>query len=211
MEEGVVALCQTKSRSPLQWPTVDENGHSGGQKHEEDFYREESSVMEHISRNHMQPSQVSGKSYFICSDKNYVFEKFVPETMNRPDKSFPYKSYKKRGVRQKTFPEQVGVHGLRNVPCYTVTVLFEIHRVYIWPLWSFVFCLSFVNNTSNNVTTPSTNQRSWPDSGQILRHQYGISAAESQTFLLAKRPLCAKSEYKRLFSQANHHIVENCQ
>ena len=80
MEEGVVALCQTKSRSPLQWPAVDENGHSGGQKHEEDFYREESSVMEHISRNHMQPNQVSGKSYFICSDKNYVFEKFVRET-----------------------------------------------------------------------------------------------------------------------------------
>ena len=25
-------------------------------------------------------------------------------------------------------------------------------------------------------------------SGQILRHQYGISVADSQTFLLAKRP-----------------------
>ena len=33
----------------------------------------------------------------------------------------------------------------------------------------------------------STNQSSWPDSGQILRHQYGISVAEAQTFLLAKR------------------------
>ena len=64
----------------------------------------------------------------------------------------------------------------------------EILRVYIWPLWPFVFCLSFVNNSWNNVTTPSTNQRFWPDSGQILRHQYGNSVAESQTFLLAKRP-----------------------
>ena len=38
------------------------------------------------------------------------------------------------------------------------------------------------------VTTPSTNQRFCPDSGQILRHQYGISVAEWHTFLRAKRP-----------------------
>ena len=69
-----------------------------------------------------------------------------------------------------------------------LTVLLEILRVYIWPLWPFVFCLSFVNNSQNNVTAPSTNQRFWPDSEQILRHQYGISVAESQTFLHAKRP-----------------------
>ena len=34
--------------------------------------------------------------------------------------------------------------------------------------------------------------------GQILRHQYGIFVAESQTFLLAKSPLAAMSEEKRL-------------
>ena len=68
-----------------------------------------------------------------------------------------------------------------------MTVL-EILCVYIWSLWPFVFCLSFLNNSWNNVTTPSTNQRFWPDFGQILRHQYGISVAESQTFLRAKRP-----------------------
>ena len=28
-----------------------------------------------------------------------------------------------------------------------LAVLLEIHRVYIWPLWPFVFCLSFVNNS----------------------------------------------------------------
>ena len=33
----------------------------------------------------------------------------------------------------------------------------------------------------------SNNQSSWPDSGQILCHQYGISVAEGQTFLPAKR------------------------
>ena len=31
-----------------------------------------------------------------------------------------------------------------------------------------------------------------------LRHRYGISVAESQTFLLAKRPSAAMSEEKRL-------------
>ena len=35
-------------------------------------------------------------------------------------------------------------------------------------------------------------------SGQILRHQYGIPVAESQTFLLAKRTSAAMSEEKRL-------------
>ena len=28
-----------------------------------------------------------------------------------------------------------------------LTVLLEILRVYIWPLWPFVFCLSFINNS----------------------------------------------------------------
>ena len=49
---------------------------------------------------------------------------------------------------------------------------------------SFVICKQWLNN----VTTPSSNQRLWLVSGQILRHQYGISVAESQTFLRAKRP-----------------------
>ena len=34
----------------------------------------------------------------------------------------------------------------------------------------------------------STNQSSWPESGQFLRHQHGISVAEAHTFLLAKHP-----------------------
>ena len=34
------------------------------------------------------------------------------------------------------------------------------------------------------------------------KNEYGISVAESQTFLLAKRPPAVRSEEKRLFSQA---------
>ena len=83
-----------------------------------------------------------------------------------------------------------------------LTVLLEILRVYIWPLWPFVFCLSFVNNSINNLTTPWTNQHFWPDFGQILRQQYGISVAESQTFLRAKRPqrqrACINGCFRRL-------------
>jgi len=88
-----------------------------------------------------------------------------------------------------------------------LTVLLEILRVYIWPLWPFVFCLSFVNNSLNNVTTPSTNQRFWPDSGQILRHQFGISFAESQTFLRAKRPHRRRARRNRCFRRLDMHML----
>ena len=72
----------------------------------------------------------------------------------------------------------------------------EEYWLYWYRFISFTFdlygLLSFVwhsqNNCRNNITTRSTNQSSSPDSGQILRHQYGISAAEAQTFLLAKHP-----------------------
>ena len=46
--------------------------------------------------------------------------------MNVPDKQSPHKTNKKRGVRQKTFLEQVGVYGRRKVPCHTVTVIYEL-------------------------------------------------------------------------------------
>ena len=79
-----------------------------------------------------------------------------------------------------------------------LTVLLEIP----WHLLlTFVaFCLSklsFVNNSQNNVTTPSTNQRFWPDSGQILRHQYGVADVPPRETSPA-----TKSEEKRMFSQA---------
>ena len=38
-----------------------------------------------------------------------------------------------------------------------LTLLLEVHRIYIWPSRPFVFCLSFANNSQNNETTPSTN------------------------------------------------------
>ena len=71
----------------------------------------------------------------------------------------------------------------------TLTVLLEINWIlciYIWPLWPFVFCPSFINNSLSNVPTSSTNQRFGLDSRQILRHQYGISVTELQPFFRAK-------------------------
>ena len=42
-----------------------------------------------------------------------------------------------------------------------------------------------------------------------MRHQYGISVAESQTFLLAKRPSAAMSEEKRLpFVETNEEMSQ---
>ena len=49
----------------------------------------------------------------------------------------------------------------------------------------------------------STNQISWPDCGQILRHQYGISVTESQTFFLAKYPIAARNKKK----QEEHGLI----
>ena len=63
-------------------------------------------------------------------------------------------------------------HYIPNVDCF-VRDSSRLHLTFV------AFCL---------LSTPSTNQLLPPDSGQILRHQYGISVAETQTFLLAKRP-----------------------
>ena len=88
-------------------------------------FREETDVIDHILKYHMQANHQPGKSYFISKDKNFVYNQLVLETMNRPGKSFPHKPSKKRGVRQKTFFEQVGVHGLSELPCRTVTVIYD--------------------------------------------------------------------------------------
>ena len=66
---------------------------------------------------------------------------------------------------------------------------------YRFTAFTFDLCslLSFVCHSSTKAKTMQLLrrpiiQRLWPDSGQILRHRYGISVAELQTFLLAKRP-----------------------
>ena len=55
----------------------------------------------------------------------------------------------------------------------------------------------------------STNQRLWPDSGQILRHQYGISVAES--FLRAKRPHRRRARRKGCFRRLSYQAFSNSQ
>ena len=62
------------------------------------------------------------------------------------------------------------------------------HCVYIWPLWLFVFFLSFENSSKNNITTTLTNQSSWSDSRQILHHLCGVYVAEEQTYFLRNVP-----------------------
>ena len=46
----------------------------------------------------------------------------------------------------------------------------------------------FVNNSKKNRNNTLTNESSWPDSGQILCHQYGISIIEKQTSFLWNIP-----------------------
>ena len=52
--------------------------------------------------------------------------------------------------------------------------LFCLYSWRLHSLWLFVFCLSFISNNLNKVTSPSGNQRFWPDSRLILHHHYGI-------------------------------------
>ena len=118
MEEGDVGLCQRKNRS--------DKHHSGAQKYEKNVYREKTNVLQHISENHMKSRHLPGKSYFMSDDMSYVFETFIQDTMNKPDKSFQHKKHRKRGVRQKTFSAQVGIHGRWKVPCYTLTVIYDL-------------------------------------------------------------------------------------
>ena len=83
-----------------------------------------------------------------------------------------------------------------NIDC-SVT---DSSRLY-WPLKPFVLFLSFVNNSWNNyVTTPFSNELLWPDSGQILRHQYGISLAESQMSSSRNVPSCEEREETAVFA-----------
>ena len=54
------------------------------------------------------------------------------------------------------------------------------------------------------LSTPSTNQPLPPDSGQIFRHQYGISVADVPP---REKSSVAKGEEKRVFSQAREEIT----
>ena len=74
-----------------------------------------------------------------------------------------------------------------KINCFVVDSTVDSSHLHLTFVASLVFCLSFVHSRSNNTTAMTTNQSSWPDSGQILCHKYGISVAESQMFLLAKR------------------------
>ena len=77
-----------------------------------------------------------------------------------------------------------GSHGVPNINLTNFTcLLVDFNLVNC--------CVHLPTSSSKNSSassTPSTNQRFWPVSEQILRHRYGISVAESQTFLRAKLP-----------------------
>jgi len=60
------------------------------------------------------------------------------------------------------------------------------------------FVLSVICKQGYNVTTMSTNQRSWSDSGQIVRHQNGLPVDEVQNHGEMSH---ARSEEKRHFGR----------
>ena len=95
---------------------------------------------------------------------------------------FSWSMLLKRGVHLRTSSSRKSNASSREeyVPPI-LTVLLEIHRVYIWPSWPFVFCLSLVNNLTSSVYN-------------FCRWVAEIIPCETSS--------AAKSEEKRLFSQA---------
>ena len=124
MEKGDDASCQRERQRyyyPLKLPST---GYKPGDVCV-DASPEKIDVIEHIERHHMAHSQRRDKSYFVSNDKGFIYNQLVQETMKRPDKSMPHRKLHKRGVRQKTFSDIVGVHGLSKDACYTVTVIYD--------------------------------------------------------------------------------------
>ena len=86
-----------------------------------------------------------------------------------------------------------------------LTALSEIHRVYIWLLWPFVFYLSFVNISYNNQCNYSLDQ-----SGLLtgFRTDFTSSVWNFCRWVADVRPRetspAAKSEMKQLFSQVTY-------
>ena len=81
--------------------------------------------MEHIPQSHMLLMQCLGKSYFFFTDVQYVLA-IVKDTTGRTDTIMPHKCIRDRQVRQKKCEMQVGVHGITNVACYCVTIVFNV-------------------------------------------------------------------------------------
>ena len=80
------------------------------------------STMEHIFQEHMLPTARQGASYFLSRDRQTV-RGMVTETLETPDEVTPHRSKRDRTVLKKTFPTQVGVHGITKAACYSVTVI----------------------------------------------------------------------------------------
>ena len=78
--------------------------------------------MEHIFQEHMLPTARQGASYFLSRDRQTV-RGMVTETHETPDEVTPHRSRRDRTVLKKTFPTQVGVHGITKAACYSVKVI----------------------------------------------------------------------------------------
>ncbi|KAL9977329.1 hypothetical protein ACROYT_G014719 [Oculina patagonica] len=83
--------------------------------------------IEHIIERHVLPAQ-KGTSYFLTSDVQEIFA-IIMEAYRRPNKRFPHRTKRDHFVFQKKFtPQQLGVHGISQAPCYSVTGIFNGKR-----------------------------------------------------------------------------------
>lgn len=78
--------------------------------------------MEHVIARHMLPVKPRN-SYFLSHDKTAVCD-IVMQTIAKPDELRTHKSGDiNRRVLKKTFPFQIGVHGINGKPCYALIAI----------------------------------------------------------------------------------------
>ena len=83
-----------------------------------------------------------------------------------------------------------------------LTVLLEILRAYMWSLWPFVFCLSFVNNSLNNCNDSVDQSALLTGFGTDFTSSVWNFCRWVADVPPRETSLTAKSEEKRMFSQA---------
>ena len=80
---------------------------------------------QHILTKHWQPLQWDGQSIFLGSFSERIVIELIHETIENPDVVERHRTRVDRRVKKKKFEMAIGVHGIKYVPCYSVTVIFN--------------------------------------------------------------------------------------
>lgn len=78
-------------------------------------------IMEPVIEKHTLPVKFL-RSWYISTEFE-VNKKLVEQTLENPDKREDHNKDPRKSVLSKRYPEQIGIHGCRGKPCYTIYVI----------------------------------------------------------------------------------------